>query len=75
MAITRENIREVRGEMERLEQRFKDLEKCWIVETSMAGGASAGQVLSWDNPRETGAVRRASMDLTRALARLRAVDR
>lgn len=58
-----ERIEKVKEEMRRLNDAIRRLEHV-NPKTTMAGEWMSG-------PRETGAVRRASMDLTRALADLR----
>ena len=61
MPINTETIKTVRMEMWRLDKRLKELED--EAEINHAGHYWA--------PKQTGAVRRASMDLTRTLADLR----
>ena len=57
-----DRIKEVRVEIERFLSRLKELE---LAKQNNPG---------WGTPAESGAVRRASMDLTRALAKLRRHD-
>lgn len=63
MPVSKEVVKEVRAEMSRLSERLDDIETKWKEDT--------GREYSWHHPRESGAVKRASMDLTRSLAKLR----
>lgn len=60
--MTRQKIAKVVGEMARLQERIKNLD---------AEMAKAPHLTMTDCPKETGAIRRSSMDLTRALADMR----
>jgi hypothetical protein len=62
MAITETKLREVEQEMARLTIRIIELRE-----------ATNSCEYPW-SPKETGAVRRASLDLTRALAKLRSAS-
>jgi hypothetical protein len=55
--------------MARLKDRIEDLESAVCDD-----GFGRGKMTDYWSPKETGAVRRASMDLTRALADLRRND-
>jgi hypothetical protein len=59
-----ENLQSAIEEAERFVKKAKQLEK-----TFDAGGRTAGTIYGF--PAEQGAVKRASMDLTRSLAKLR----
>lgn len=61
--MTKEKIEAVKVEMKRLAARINELEA--------KQKAEANEKYPSLNPRQTGAVRRASMDLTRALSDLR----
>ena len=66
MPITDANVRAVRTEIDRLEARFREWERTTVSPQEREHG-----LVSWS--AASGAVRRASMDLTRALADLRRV--
>ncbi len=55
--------------MDRLKERIETLEAA-----ALDDGFGRGKMTDYWSPKETGAVRRASMDLTRALADLRRHD-
>lgn len=65
MPITTEQIKAVRVEMKRLNDKMKELENI-VPEPE-----SEVPDFFYNFPKQTGAIRRASMDLTRALADLR----
>ena len=56
-------IATVKSEMRRLQSRISELE--------IAASSHDAVQYSWQYPKQTGAVRRASLDLTRALAEMR----
>ena len=57
-------VKQVKVEIERLQARIEALEK-------VGGLTGEDYEPIWEHPKEQGAVRRASMDLTRALAVMR----
>lgn len=61
--INSKNIALVEAEMQRLNMAIVELKSAWSTHDH--------KEYSWQCPKQTGAVRRASMDLTRALAVLR----
>jgi len=60
--MRKENITTAKAEAKRFLARLADLERAQGKE---------GKWHSWEAPKERGALRRASMDLTRALAEMR----
>lgn len=59
------NVYEAKKEAERFLKRVADLEKSQGVFTKMGGGQET------QSSKETGAVKRSSMDLTRSLSKMR----
>lgn len=76
MSMTTKQLRETIAEAERFLRKAKALREDMIArENDCRARESAGEREAWWNlapsPRDTGAARRASMDLTRSLADLR----
>ena len=67
--MKKSKIDRVKTEMDRLKERIEALEA-----EALDDGFGRGKMTDYWSPKETGAVRRASMDLTRALADLRRHD-
>ncbi len=61
MSLNKYKLNNVRAECEEMIKRIADYEKCVIDE----------KYHSWTHPKQSGALRRQSMELTRALSNLR----
>lgn len=69
--INRKTLEMVKEEMHRLERNINELHLARMKSEQTAPPYLGDTPLYYDFPRQTGAVRRASMDLSRALVQLR----